>query len=61
MKFIDAAGRVDAFRAKMQKARTVVVSKTARRQAKKSRQLEREMDRPESLEELRAIKKAKAN
>ncbi len=58
MKFIDTAGRVDAFRAKAQKARTVVVSKNARRQAKRVERLKEELSRPESLEVLRAGKKA---
>lgn len=53
MKFIDTAGRVDAFKDKMAKARTVVVSKNDRRKAKRLKKLEEELDRPANLDVLR--------
>ena len=53
MKFLDAAGRVDAFKAKMAKA-TKYVSKSEKRQAKKDKKLQEEASRPESLAELRS-------
>jgi large subunit ribosomal protein L31 len=56
MKFVDAAGRVDAFRSKMKLAKSHVVSKTERRKIKKQEKLSRELDRPESLETLRKNK-----
>lgn len=52
MKYIDAAGRVDAFRAKMQKA-TKAVSKTEKRKLKREKKQEEENLRPESLSQLR--------
>lgn len=56
MKYVDTAGRVDAFRTKMQSAHSKVVSKANRRKAKRIQKLEKELDKPESLEELRATK-----
>ena len=53
MKFIDTAGRVDAFKAKQKIAQKTVVSKSARRKAKRQKRIEEEMERPESLAELR--------
>lgn len=52
MKFIDTAGRVDAFKAKLAGARTHV-SKTEKRKLKKEKKLQEEMSRPETLAELR--------
>lgn len=52
MKFIDTAGRVDAFKAKLAGA-TKHVSKTEKRRAKKEKKLQEELSRPESLAELR--------
>jgi large subunit ribosomal protein L31 len=60
MKYLDAAGRVDAFEAKRGKAKEVVLSKTERREAKRQQRITEEMGRPETLEDLRkAFKKAK--
>ena len=53
MKYLDAAGRVDAFRARMQTKSEKVVSKADRRAAKRLKKIEAEISRPESLEELR--------
>ncbi len=55
MKFVDTAGRVDAFKAKM-KGTIKHVSKTEKRRAKKERKLQEEAARPESLAELRSEK-----
>lgn len=55
MKFVDTAGRVDAFKAKM-KGATKHVSKTEKRAAKKLKKLQDEAARPESLSELRSEK-----
>ncbi len=52
MKFVDTAGRVDSFKAKMAGA-VKHVSKTEKRKAKKERKLQEELARPESLSELR--------
>ena len=53
MKFIDTAGRVDAFKAKQKIAQKKVVSKTERRRAKRQKRIDEEMERPESLAQLR--------
>ena len=53
MKFVDTAGRVDAFRAKQAGASKKVISKTEKRRLKKEKKLREEMERPESLTELR--------
>lgn len=57
MKFIDTAGQVDAFNKKMEAAQKKVMSKSDKRKMKKQQKLEREMDRPDSLGELRESKK----
>lgn len=53
MKYLDAAGRVDAFRAKQQKAAKKVLSKTERRKLKKEKRIKDEFEKPSTLEELR--------
>ncbi|KKS95088.1 MAG: 50S ribosomal protein L31 [Microgenomates group bacterium GW2011_GWC1_43_13] len=53
MKFLDTAGRVDAFKAKM-KGTVKHVTKTEKRKAKKLKKLQEEAARPESLSELRS-------
>ncbi|MFI5241319.1 MAG: 50S ribosomal protein L31 [Microgenomates group bacterium] len=53
MKFVDTAGRVDSFRAKQAGVTKKAVSKTEKRRIKKQKRLQEEMDRPESLAELR--------
>ena len=59
MKFIDTAGRVDAFRAKQAQASSQVVSKAQRREEKRLQKAEEEQARPESLSELRKVAKRK--
>lgn len=54
MKFLDTAGRVDAFRAKQAGASKKVISKSEKRKAKKERKLREESERPDTLEALRA-------
>jgi hypothetical protein len=56
MKFLDAAGRVDAFKAKM-KGVVKHVSKTEKRKLKELKRLQEEASRPESLADLRTAKK----
>lgn len=58
MKYIDTAGRVDAFKAKQAGALKKIVSKSAKRQLKKARKIENELEKPETLEELRKQMKA---
>lgn len=54
MKFVDTAGRVDAFMAKRQAAKTDILSKTEKRRIKREKRMKEEENRPESLEELRS-------
>lgn len=66
MKFVDAAGRVDSFRARQKAADKKVLSKADRRRIKRDKKIQEQLDRPESLEELRKTlskegKKAKKN
>ena len=56
MKFVDTAGRVDAFKAKMKGANVKRITKSEKRRAKKERKLQEEAARPESLSELRSAK-----
>lgn len=55
MKFVDAGGKVNAFKAKVAGA-TKHISKTDKRKAKKLKKLQEEAARPESLAELRSVK-----
>jgi large subunit ribosomal protein L31 len=58
MKFVDTAGRVDAFKARQTGAANKVLSKADRRRAKKEKRIKEEFDRPESLEDIRKLAKA---
>lgn len=53
MKFVDTAGRVDAFNSRMEKRNTKKVSKTEKRQLKRAKKLQEELERPDTLEALR--------
>jgi len=57
MKYVDTAGRVEAFRAKRAQAKDKVISKSEKRKLKRLRKIQEEREKPESLSELR--KKAK--
>jgi large subunit ribosomal protein L31 len=54
MKFVDTAGRVDAFNAKMQGKGKKIMSKTEKRKLKREKKLAEEAARPETLEALRS-------
>lgn len=53
MKYVDTAGRVDAFKAKRAKAKSKVVSKAEKRRLKKLKRIQEELAKPDTLEELR--------
>jgi large subunit ribosomal protein L31 len=53
MRFVDTAGRVDSFKAKMAGAGKKVMSKTEKRRLKKEKKLQEEFNRPDSLAALR--------
>lgn len=53
MKFVDSAGRVDAFKAKM-KGAVKYVNKSEKRKLKREKKLAEESQRPTSLSELRS-------
>ena len=52
MKFIDTAGRVDTFETKRAKAKKKVLSKTEKRQRKRTRRIREELKKPKTLKEL---------
>jgi len=56
MKYLDAAGRVEAFKTKLSHASKKVVSKTDKRKLKKEKRIKEEMNRPDTLAALRASK-----
>lgn len=57
MKYLDAAGRVDAFHAKQAKAMKKVLSKTERRKIKRDKKVREMMNRPDSLDDIRKVVK----
>ena len=57
MKYVDTAGRVDAFRSKEAQAKTKIVSKAEKRRLKRERKIQKELERPDTLAELRKIAK----
>lgn len=60
MKYLDTAGRVDAFRSKQSKAQEKIVSKTAKRAIKREKKIQKELEKPDTLEELRKqVKKSR--
>lgn len=59
MKYVDTAGRVDAFVAKRKKAKTKLVSKTEKRRLRSERKIKEELEKPSTLEELRKGTKSK--
>lgn len=62
MKYVDTAGRVDAFQEKRKQAKIKVVSKTEKRKIKREKRIREELEKPDSLEEIRkATKKRKKN
>jgi hypothetical protein len=54
MKYVDTAGRVEAFKARQAGAKDMVLSKSERRKIKREKRIKEERERPESLQELRA-------
>lgn len=56
MKYLDAAGRVEAFKSKLSNASGKVVSKAEKRKLKQEKRIKEEMARPETLAALRASK-----
>lgn len=53
MKFLDAAGRVDSFRARQKGAQKKVLSKADRRKLKRQKKIQEQIERPETLAEIR--------
>lgn len=58
MKFLDATGRVERFKAKISGASKKSVSKADKRRLKREKKIQEELNRPDTLDVLRkAIKK----
>jgi large subunit ribosomal protein L31 len=53
MKYIDTAGRVEAFLTKQSKAKEKVISKAEKRRLKREKRIQQELEKPETLSELR--------
>jgi len=53
MKYVDTAGRVEAFKARRAGAKAKVVSKTEKRHLKHLKKIQEEMERPDTLAQLR--------
>ena len=53
MKYLDTAGRVEAFKARQAASVGKTQSKTEKRRLKKIKKMQEELERPESLEQLR--------
>lgn len=53
MKFLDTAGRVEKFKTKQSSASTKNVSKADKRKLKREKKIQAELNRPETLEQLR--------
>ena len=56
MKYVDTAGRVEAFKTRQAGASAKIVSKSEKRKLKKLKKIQEEMERPESLTALRKSK-----
>lgn len=59
MKFVDTAGRVDAFKSKQKKAKSKVLSKAEKRKMKREKRIRKELEKPDTLEEVRKSVKKK--
>ncbi|KKQ98523.1 MAG: Ribosomal protein L31 (Modular protein) [Candidatus Woesebacteria bacterium GW2011_GWB1_39_12] len=59
MKYVDTAGRVDSFEARRKMAVEERVSKTEKRMLRRERKIQKELERPDTLAELRKISKKK--
>jgi len=53
MKYLDAAGRVESFNSKMAQVSDKVVSKADKRKLKREKKIQEEINRPDSLAQLR--------
>lgn len=53
MKYVDTAGRVDAFRARQGKASKKVITKAEKRKLKREKRIREELEKPSSLAEVR--------
>lgn len=56
MKYVDTAGRVEAFKTRQLGAVKKVVSKSEKRRLKHMKKIQEEMERPDTLEALRKAK-----
>jgi large subunit ribosomal protein L31 len=59
MKYVDTAGRVDAFKAKQAKAKKKIISKVEKRKLKREKKIKAELEKPDTLEEVRKASKKK--
>jgi len=57
MKFLDTAGRVEKFKTRMTSVSTKNISKSDKRKMKREKKIQAELNRPESLAQLRTSDK----
>ena len=57
MKYLDAAGRVEAFKSKLSHASKKVVNKAQKRKIKQEKRIKEEANRPDTLTALRSSSK----
>lgn len=55
MKYLDAAGRVDAFKAKQKGAKKKLVSKSEKRNLKRLKRIKDELAKPDTLADVRKV------
>ncbi len=60
MKYVDTAGRVDAFKERLKKAKKKVLSKKEKREIKRIKRIQSELEKPDTLDDIRKrLSKAK--
>lgn len=52
MKYVDTAGRVEAFLNRRSKAKVKLISKSEKRRLKREKRIKQELEKPETLSEL---------
>lgn len=55
MKYVDTAGRVDAFKARKAGAKKKVISKSEKRRVKRLKRIRQELEKPDTLEDIRKV------
>lgn len=59
MKYVDTAGRVESYKTKQSKAKSNLISKSQKRQIKREKKIQKELEKPDTLTEIRNQSKSK--